>query len=81
MTRVLVIDDEPQIPRALKINLSVPGYDVSTAATGAAALSAAAEHRPDADMRNRAVRLRRRRSGFRVAGLIAHRPKRLRFDY
>ena len=80
MTRVLVIDDEPQIPRALKINLSVPGYDVSTAATGAAALSAA-EHRPDADMRNRAVRLRRRRSGFRVAGLIAHRPKRLRFDY
>ena len=50
MTRVVVIDDEPQILRALKINLSVPGYDVSTAATGAAALSAAAEHRPDADM-------------------------------
>ena len=47
MTRVLVIDDEPQILRALRINLSVRGYEVITAATGAAALRAAAEHRPD----------------------------------
>jgi two-component system, OmpR family, KDP operon response regulator KdpE len=46
-TRVLVIDDEPQILRALRINLSVRGYEVATAATGAAALHAAAEHRPD----------------------------------
>ena len=46
-TRVLVIDDEPQILRALRINLSVRGYEVSTAATGAAALHAAAEHKPD----------------------------------
>ena len=38
MTRVLVIDDEPQILRALRINLSVRGYEVSTAATGAEAL-------------------------------------------
>jgi two-component system KDP operon response regulator KdpE len=45
--RVLVIDDEPQLLRALRINLSVRGYDVSTAASGAAALTAAAEHRPD----------------------------------
>jgi len=45
--RVLVIDDEPQILRALRINLSVRGYDVTTAATGAAALHAAAEHKPD----------------------------------
>ena len=36
--RVLVIDDEPQILRALRINLSVRGYDVITAATGADAL-------------------------------------------
>jgi two-component system KDP operon response regulator KdpE len=47
MTRVLVIDDEPQILRALRINLSVRGYEVITAATGAGALRAAAEHRPD----------------------------------
>ncbi len=47
MTRVLVIDDEPQILRALRINLSVRGYDVITAASGAAALRAAADHRPD----------------------------------
>ena len=47
MTRVLVIDDEPQILRALRINLSVRGYEVITAATGAEALRAAAEHQPD----------------------------------
>ncbi len=47
MTRVLVIDDEPQILRALRINLSVRGYEVTTAATGAEALRAAAEHRPE----------------------------------
>lgn len=47
MTRVLIIDDEPQILRALRINLSARGYDVTTAATGAAALRAAAETRPD----------------------------------
>ena len=34
MTRVLVIDDEPQILRALRINLSVRGYEVTTTATG-----------------------------------------------
>lgn len=47
MTRVLVIDDEPQILRALRINLSVRGYEVVTASTGAGALRAAAEHKPD----------------------------------
>ncbi|HOB50549.1 MAG TPA: response regulator [Mycobacterium sp.] len=46
-TRVLVIDDEPQLLRALRINLSTRGYDVEVAATGAAALAAAAELRPD----------------------------------
>ncbi|HTM83949.1 MAG TPA: response regulator [Mycobacterium sp.] len=46
-TRILVVDDEPQILRALKINLSVRGYEVVTAATGAGALRAAAEQRPD----------------------------------
>ena len=41
MTRVLVIDDEPQILRALRINLSVRGYEVTTADTGAKALRVA----------------------------------------
>lgn len=47
MTRVLVIDDEPQILRALRINLSVRGYEVHTASDGASALHTAAEHKPD----------------------------------
>ena len=34
MTRVLVVDDEPQILRALAINLRARGYDVATAGTG-----------------------------------------------
>nr|WP_280477151.1 response regulator [Nocardia asiatica] len=46
-TKVLVIDDEPQIVRALRINLSVRGYEVITAATGGAALRAAADRHPD----------------------------------
>jgi two-component system KDP operon response regulator KdpE len=47
MTRVLVVDDEPQILRALTINLRARHYDVITAATGADALASAAAHRPD----------------------------------
>jgi two-component system KDP operon response regulator KdpE len=47
MTRVLVVDDEPQILRALSINLKARHYDVVTAATGAEALAAAAAHPPD----------------------------------
>ncbi|MEU6581256.1 response regulator [Nocardia sp. NPDC046763] len=46
-TKVLVVDDEPQILRALRINLSVRGYEVTTASNGAAALRAAAEKHPD----------------------------------
>src|SRR6202522_2137199 len=47
MTRVLVIDDEPQILRALRINLRARQYDVSIAASGAQALEEAAAHPPD----------------------------------
>ena len=46
MTRVLVVDDEPQILRALRINLRVRDYDVHVAATGAEALEVAADIRP-----------------------------------
>jgi two-component system KDP operon response regulator KdpE len=47
VTRVLVVDDEPQILRALRINLRVRQYDVRTAATGAQALEQASKHPPD----------------------------------
>jgi two-component system KDP operon response regulator KdpE len=47
MTRVLVIDDEPQILRALRINLRARQYEVSIAASGAQALEEAAAHPPD----------------------------------
>lgn len=47
MTRILVVDDEPQILRALRINLRARGYDIHTAADGAAALRATASEHPD----------------------------------
>ena len=47
MTSVLVIDDEPQIVRALRINLRVRQYDVHTAGSGGEALELAARHPPD----------------------------------
>ena len=46
--RILVVDDEPQIVRALSINLKALGYQVDTAASGEDALQRAAQHRPDA---------------------------------
>lgn len=47
MTRVLVVDDEPQILRALRINLHARQYDVVTAGSGQGALLAATEAHPD----------------------------------
>ena len=47
MTRVLVIDDEEPILRALRINLTAHKYQVSTAADGASGLAAMARDRPD----------------------------------
>ncbi|MFQ4148235.1 response regulator [Arthrobacter sp. LAPM80] len=41
MTTVLIVDDEPQILRALQINLHAHGYIVVPAANGTAALAAA----------------------------------------
>jgi len=46
--RILVVDDEPQILRALQTNLRGAGYDVDTAATAEAALATAAMRPPDA---------------------------------
>jgi two-component system KDP operon response regulator KdpE len=45
---VLVVDDEPQILRALQTNLRGAGYEVLTAATGEEALAQAAMRPPDA---------------------------------
>ena len=47
MTRILIVDDEPQILRALRINLTARQYEVLTAADGAQALAAARADRPD----------------------------------
>jgi two-component system KDP operon response regulator KdpE len=47
VTTVLVVDDEPQILRALAINLRARHYTVVTAATGADALALAGRHNPD----------------------------------
>jgi two-component system KDP operon response regulator KdpE len=47
VTRVLVVDDEPQILRALRINLRARQYDVEVAGDGAGALRVAASHHPD----------------------------------
>jgi two-component system KDP operon response regulator KdpE len=46
--RVLVVDDEPQILRAVSANLRGAGYDVDTASTGEDALANAAMRPPDA---------------------------------
>ena len=46
-TRILVVDDEPQILRALETTLRGAGYEVETAATGEDALTQAAVHPPE----------------------------------
>jgi two-component system KDP operon response regulator KdpE len=47
-SRVLLVEDEPGLLRALLINLRARRYDVTTASTGHAALTAAASRPPDA---------------------------------
>ena len=47
MTRILVVDDEPQILRAMATNLRARGYEVELAPTGEVALTIAARKHPD----------------------------------
>ncbi|MFD3563630.1 response regulator [Streptomyces sp. NPDC058686] len=47
MTRVLVVEDDPQLVRALVINLQARRYGVDPAPDGATALRLAAARRPD----------------------------------
>ena len=46
-SRVLVVDDEPGLVRALAINLRSSGWEVATAPDGAHALNLAATWHPD----------------------------------
>ncbi|MFJ8469961.1 response regulator [Streptomyces swartbergensis] len=48
MTRVLVVEDDPQLVRALVINLQARHYGVDAAPDGATALRLAAARQPDA---------------------------------
>lgn len=45
--RILCVDDEPQLLRALEVNLTARGYTVDTAASGEDALTLAADRHPD----------------------------------
>ncbi len=45
--RILLVDDEPAIRRALRTNLHAHGFDVDTAESGADALEAHERARPD----------------------------------
>ena len=47
MSVVLVVDDEPQIRRALRTSLEAHGYEVATVGTGEEGVLAAAEQAPD----------------------------------
>ena len=47
MTRILVVDDEPQLLRALGTNLKARGYEIDLAPTGEVALALAARNHPD----------------------------------
>ena len=47
MTRILVVDDEPQIRKALSVNLRARGYEVDVAASGEEALTLAAANHPE----------------------------------
>ncbi|WP_406365524.1 response regulator [Streptomyces sp. NBC_01546] len=47
MTRVLVVEDDPQLVRALKINLQARNFEVEEASDGGTALRLAAARKPD----------------------------------
>jgi two-component system alkaline phosphatase synthesis response regulator PhoP len=47
MTRILVVEDEPDIALGLRANLEIEGFEVDVAVEGALAIGLASEHRPD----------------------------------
>lgn len=48
MPRVLVVDDDPQVLRLLRVNFELEGYDVMTATNGEEALDLVGRDSPDA---------------------------------
>ena len=47
MSRILIVDDETQIRKALDVNLRTRGYEIDLASNGEEALASAAAHLPD----------------------------------
>jgi two-component system, OmpR family, KDP operon response regulator KdpE len=47
VTRILIVDDDAPLLRALRVNLTTRGYEVQTAMDGATGLAAAGHHPPD----------------------------------
>ena len=47
MSRILIVDDETQIRKALEVNLRTRGYEIDLASDGEAALASVAAHLPD----------------------------------
>jgi two-component system, OmpR family, KDP operon response regulator KdpE len=47
MTTVLIVDDDPSLLRALRVNLTARGYQVNSAPDAAAGLASASRHPPD----------------------------------
>jgi signal transduction histidine kinase len=59
--KVLVVDDEPQIRRALRTSLEAHGYEVTAVGTGEEGVLGAAEMSPDLILLDRSARRRQRR--------------------
>ena len=47
MARILIIDDDPSLSRAMRVGLESEGYDITTAANGERGVSQAAISAPD----------------------------------
>ena len=71
MTKVLVVDDEPQIRRALRTNLAARGYEVLLAKDGMDAIAKLEDARPDIMLLDIEMP---RMDGFEVATLVRHNP-------
>src|ERR1700743_2578650 len=82
-TRLLVVEDEPNILELLSASLRYAGFDVVTAAAGSEAVQAAQRHRPDLivldvmlpDMDGFDVVRRLRSGGARVPGAFLARAR------
>ena len=78
VTTVLVVDDEPQIRRALRTSLEAHGYDVATVGTGEEGVLDVADSSPDLVLLDLGLpghgRHRGRAAGAGVLRRAGHRP-------